>query len=623
MFMSGARFAGLTGLLCLWLFSCAGEQANRGLRAYGRPIMYGTPDTSPEHQAVVFLDLGWSACTGTLIANNVVLTAAHCLAWVGSVDVGFGNTEGSLDYYGSTETWAHPDFSFSNLGNDIGLVRIEGQPAGVTPIPFLPSSLEITQSDENNLDLEFVGFGVTETNSYGTKMTVTDVLEWVCTSPGGCDLGGGAFAEDNTICYDQVPGGPCSGDSGGPAFVWRGGVEYVGGITSYGDENCVQFGCSTKVDAFQQEIVDFMGGENGAPCTGAADCDSGFCVDGVCCESACAGECQVCNLAPAGTCQTAPNGTPCPDADLCDGEETCQSGSCQPSAPLNCDDQNPCTSDSCSPAEGCLHNPVQNGISCADTNVCNGEEYCLDGVCLADEFLDCDDGNPCTEDTCDVTSGCSSQNVSEGTPCPNDNLCDGAEVCIMGNCQTGATLDCDDQNICTTDQCDPVAGCQHPPAPSQTACEDGNLCTGGDFCQAGLCTQGSPVDCGDGNLCTQDSCDALSGCQYEALPDGTNCGGGMCAEASCSQGECVSNDPDACQDDDPCTLDWCDPARGCVFDPAPDGHECGECMMCVESVCVEEPDCEVSDGCGCGARPAESALVFLGLVFLGLWRRRG
>jgi uncharacterized protein (TIGR03382 family) len=137
-----------------------------------------------------------------------------------------------------------------------------------------------------------------------------------------------------------------------------------------------------------------------------------------------------------------------------------------------------------------------------------------------------------------------------------------------------------------------------------------------------VCTQGSPVDCSDSNLCTRDSCDALSGCQYEALPDGTGCGGGMCAEATCSQGECVSSDPEACRDDDPCTLDWCDPARGCVFDPAPDGYECGECMVCFESECVEVPDCEVSDGCGCGARPAESALVFLVLMVVGLFRRR-
>jgi hypothetical protein len=45
----------------------------------------------------------------------------------------------------------------------------------------------------------------------------------------------------------------------------------------------------------------------GAPCGSGADCQSGFCADGVCCQSACADPCFACNLpGAAGTCTPKP-----------------------------------------------------------------------------------------------------------------------------------------------------------------------------------------------------------------------------------------------------------------------------------------------------------------------------
>src|SRR5262249_21872911 len=46
---------------------------------------------------------------------------------------------------------------------------------------------------------------------------------------------------------------------------------------------------------------------NGVACTGANQCTSGNCVDGVCCNSACGGACDACNLAGSvGTCALSP-----------------------------------------------------------------------------------------------------------------------------------------------------------------------------------------------------------------------------------------------------------------------------------------------------------------------------
>jgi hypothetical protein len=70
----------------------------------------------------------------------------------------------------------------------------------------------------------------------------------------------------------------------------------------------------------------------GGPCTGASDCPSGFCVDGVCCASACGGgnanDCQACSVAAGGsangTCTPIALVRVCrPSAGVCDAVETC------------------------------------------------------------------------------------------------------------------------------------------------------------------------------------------------------------------------------------------------------------------------------------------------------------
>src|SRR5262245_41007202 len=80
----------------------------------------------------------------------------------------------------------------------------------------------------------------------------------------------------------------------------------------------------------------------------------------------------------------------CSDGNACNGAETCQGGVCTPGTPPNCVDANPCTADACDTGlNHCVHIPVTNGISCADSNLCNGTETCQGGVCTAGAPLDC------------------------------------------------------------------------------------------------------------------------------------------------------------------------------------------------------------------------------------------
>ena len=224
----------------------------------------------------------------------------------------------------------------------------------------------------------------------------------------------------------------------------------------------------------------------------------------------------------------------CSDDNACNGAETCQGGVCVSGLPLDCDDGNPCTRD-CDPTVGCMNTPLADGTGCSDDDACTRVDTCQGGVCVSGEARDCNDGNPCTDDVCDPRTGCRHTPFPDGTPCVDGNACTFAEVCYVGRCVAGGTLNCGDGNPCTDDTCDPALGCRHTPVQDGAVCSDSNACTAGDACRHGACIGGPPPNCVDTNPCTADSCDALAGCRHDPLPNGTSCGvGKTCQAGSCS-----------------------------------------------------------------------------------------
>jgi hypothetical protein len=201
------------------------------------------------------------------------------------------------------------------------------------------------------------------------------------------------------------------------------------------------------------------------------------------------------------------------------------------------------------------------------------------GVCGVD--ADCADGSPCTSDVC--TAGrCTNPAANEGLSCADPDPCNGAESCRSGVCQSPGSLNCNDNNPCTTDACNIQTGCTHTlvsgcqSCTSNGTCSDGNACNGTETCQGGLCRTGTPLSCSDGNVCTSDACSVQTGCVNTPLPSCQSCGtsaecddGDPCnGPETCQGGRCRSGLALApnCQDGDPCTLDRCDAASGCVHD---------------------------------------------------------
>jgi hypothetical protein len=157
------------------------------------------------------------------------------------------------------------------------------------------------------------------------------------------------------------------------------------------------------------------------------------------------------------------------------------------------------------------------------------------GCCAVVE--DCDDGNPCTGDTC-LGIGKACDHVAKAGCCVTDADCKDEDSCTKDRCASpgGACVfdpipgcchddsGCDDSDACTLDTCDVMtSACRHLPG----CCKKDADCAPLDKCFSGTCTDGkcayvdtcchADLDCDDKDLCTTDKCKA-GACSHSPAP---------------------------------------------------------------------------------------------------------
>ena len=406
---------------------------------------------------------------------------------------------------------------------------------------------------------ECISSGCTHTSLTGPACDDGDACTQYESCDGGLCMGGTAVSCDDgeactsdscwpaTGCVHSPVNGECS--DGNPCTV---GDECDGGECASGANECVcsnSGDCPGDGDLCDDELVCVDGSCKSAPGT-AVECPPG---DDPCTLWECVPETGECAAAYAD------DGKVCDDDDPCTTAGQCAGGECKGQNDLDCYDGSPCTADDCT-ADGCKHPPVDG--PCNDGSQCTENDTCAKGVCSGVP-LDCDDGNPCTEDACHPWG-------TECTHTPVDGTCfDAAQCaegsCVAGVCQSAPGPGCDDGNDCTDDSCDGLGSCIH--TPSWAPCDDGDPCTVGESCSSQTCGGGAPKVCDDGNPCTGIECSikAAGGCVWNDIPGPCDDGNACTSGDLCASGSCVGSAELDCYDGNPCTNDTCNPATGCHF----------------------------------------------------------
>jgi hypothetical protein len=243
-------------------------------------------------------------------------------------------------------------------------------------------------------------------------------------------------------------------NAGLPAVAGDGSMSYT--VTGLAAGVAYRFAVSARVGTAESAFSNELG-----VCGTGADCDDGNpCTDNVCSSGICA--------YPAGneggSCD---DGNVCSGTETCQGGACVSSGplSCNDNNPCttdSCAPQGGCRYTLVSDCQACTSSGT-----CSDGNPCNGTETCVSGRCRTGTPISCNDGNACTLDSCNAQTGCAYSTIGGCRPCANNaacgdgDLCNGVETCVVGRCRTASPLDCDDVDPCTNDSCAAATGCVH------------------------------------------------------------------------------------------------------------------------------------------------------------------
>lgn len=200
-------------------------------------------------------------CSGSLVANQVFVTAAHCIlgglafgAEPGSFGVIFDEVPGEASTIWWGDETVHP-LAFSGGRNnvfDIAVLELDASP-GITPHAQLPTAQLVDGLNLRSQRFEAVGYGAIRDDKRG--------------GPHALEAGSGRLVVEqgylsstsSWLTLSMNPstgnGGTCFGDSGGPHLL--AGTRTIVSLTVTGDRWCRATDATYRLDTpFAREFLD-------------------------------------------------------------------------------------------------------------------------------------------------------------------------------------------------------------------------------------------------------------------------------------------------------------------------------------------------------------------------------
>jgi secreted trypsin-like serine protease len=244
------RYALSVALLALPTMALAGPVS--------QPVIGGAAAPAgkwPDAAAVLWS--GEQACTGTLIAPTVVITAGHCVEGGAPDAVLVGATAKSRPQEGETiniqRAVAYPD---SQSTIDVALL-ILSTPS--TIVPRLIASGWARADIKNGATVDLVGFGTVdrdgnvETDSL--MEAASSITDFNCSKSSGCNSGA---RPDGELGAGGMGIDTCPGDSGGPIYVDTDYGTYLAGVTSRGYDNNQYYCSEGGIYARADKVIDWI-----------------------------------------------------------------------------------------------------------------------------------------------------------------------------------------------------------------------------------------------------------------------------------------------------------------------------------------------------------------------------
>ncbi|KAJ2471663.1 hypothetical protein GGI02_002115 [Coemansia sp. RSA 2322] len=210
-------------------------------------------------------------CGGSLILNNYVVTAAHCMvdsdtnsiAQPQTVSVCYGSNQvAEQTCVVAQDVIVNKNYNPETISNDIALIRINPltlKSGSVATVPVYTGQLS------ENMTLTTMGWGKTSNNSTVLPASLMSVNIEIGSAK-DCKIANPSYASANgpEVCSANAltPGkDSCQGDSGSPTIVTSNGVVYLAALTSSGTDpsNPGSADCATSDGlAFYTHVNYFM-----------------------------------------------------------------------------------------------------------------------------------------------------------------------------------------------------------------------------------------------------------------------------------------------------------------------------------------------------------------------------
>lgn len=404
------------------------------------------------------------------------------------------------------------------------------------------------------------------------------------------------------------------------------------GLTFDGNRGrVVMYGGAKNFGGGLPEDVTFEYHARGGGCSLGAECDTGYCVDGVCCESPSCAVCSSCDQAAGpGFCNpivSAEDPSGCSGASQCDSASVCKlkngqscngAGQC---ASGNCVDGTCCISTCTTPCRTCANASgtctslvtAQDDDTCSGTNTCssagtcgkkNGQScglgsecasgHCVDGTCCGDACT-----TPCR--SCANASGACTSVIAN----QDDNACNGVNTCdSLGDCKKKTGQGCGAATECASGHCSDGFCCSSACSEGCDVCSASGTCTVLGAGQTGQCgaykcggsaacptTCTTDTQCVAGNYCGGNAClpqkNKGQTCGASNECQSGNCADGVCCDTACT-GKCMACAAANKEDSNPANSGTCGAAK--------QGTNPGGACKLATDPCGEQDSCSGSPG---------------------------